>query len=128
MKSFNVEILGREVAIYGGPDGHEVGTKVIGHRICDIMELDGNFTLKIRSSNSSRRSKVVVCGDEFVVEPVTGNLAITVGFDVCDVIRCITGVNSIHDVPFDEYCRMVGDLDFKGVSLVEFKEILKKLS
>jgi hypothetical protein len=125
-KYFDVEVLGKEVSVYGGIDGHEVGTKVIGHWLGDIMELEGNFKVQVSVSSISGKTRVVFKGNKYVVEPITRNIAIHVPFSAHDVVKAIMGVDRVHD-NFDEYFRIYSDLDLNGIPLEEFKEILKKI-
>lgn len=131
MKKFNVEILGREVSVYGGIDGHEVGTEIVGHKVIDIMDLQGDFTVMVhRSSKWINHDYISIeadNGDFPPVEPGTHNFGIKLPdtIDMYEIAKAIMGVDKIGD-HFEEYCKITSHLEYFGISLKEFQALLKR--
>ena len=125
-KYFNVEILGEEVSIYGGIDGHYCGTKVVGHKVIDIMELKGDYTVKVHMKSRWIDADYIDINDVHVVEPITHNIGIKLpkGVDQYEIAKAIMGVDTVGD-RFDEYCKVTSNLEYYGISLAEFKTLLE---
>lgn len=126
-KYFNVEILGKEVSVYGGIDGHYCGTAVIGHKIIDIMELEGDYMVTIHMKSRWIDRDYITINDMHVVEPTTHNIGIKLpeGIDQYDIAKAIMEVDTVGD-KFDEYCKVTSNLEYNGISLKEFQTILQR--
>lgn len=126
-KYFNVEILGEEVSIYGGIDGHYCGTKVVGHKVIDIMELKGDYTVKVHMKSHWINADYIDINDVHVVEPITHNIGIKLpeGIDQYEIAKAIMGVDTVGD-KFDEYRKVTSNLEYFGISLNEFQTILQR--
>lgn len=130
-KYFNVEILGKEVSVYGGIDGHYCGTEIIGHKIMDIMDLHGNYTITVHfSSKWINHDYISIDANDGSFPPVevgTHNFGIKLpeSIDMYQIAKVIMGVDTVGD-RFEEFCKVTSNLEYYGMSLEEFQTLLKK--
>lgn len=127
-KYFDVEVLGKEVSIYGGVDGHYCGTKVVGHVVCDIMELGlPDSTVVTVCQLHSGTPAICFCHtDEVVVEPKTHYAGIRLPFSMYDLVTAIMNVTSVGD-NFERYYQTLTDIERNGITFGEFKKLVKKI-
>jgi hypothetical protein len=135
MKKISVEVVGYEYSVYGGEDGHYCGTDVVPNKVIDLLDIDSKYDAHVRVtiSHNDRLSLIdtrdVPYWDHstlYVKEPGTGNLGIAVDSLQYEVAKYLMGVKEVGD-RFDEYCHITSDLNYKGMTLGEFKEILRNL-
>ena len=127
-KYFDVEVLGREVSIYGGVDGHYCGTKVVGGWVGDIVELDVPDSDVVSFCQLSSGKLVIsfVHCNKLVVEPKTRLHGIRVPFAMYDVVTSVMGVTKVGD-NFEKYFQTHIDIERNGMTFGEFKELVKKI-
>lgn len=135
MKHINVEIVGYEYSVYGGEDGHYCGTAVKENEIVDILEIPSEYdnVVRVTISDSNRvcliDSRDVPYWDHstlYVREPNTGCLGIKVDNILYDVALYKMGGEKIGN-RIDEFYNITCNLNYGGMLLGEFKEILRNL-
>lgn len=125
MKKFiEVERLGDEVSVYGGADGHYVGTKVVGYKRGNIFDIAAPTT-KVRLHTLRNNTTVIVVDDYRIVEPITHNSGIKVGFDKYDLVVALGWYSK--GAGLEAFTSASTRIEYEGITLEELMRAIENL-
>ena len=144
MKQILVEREGYEYSLYGGDDGHYCGTNTTDNAIMDVTELPEKLdnVLIVKFGNFRDGSEYITISEtrdylywapefyEVICEPKTHNSGIRTNVNLLRKIylkEVAAEKMTLEMLRSEEYFTFIRKYKYEGVTLGEFKKILKSL-